>query len=268
LSHADTAIVLQGPLSDGIDFVSETVRHYQRVFNGAKIIISTWDSLKSPEVTALEELGVLVVTSTPPAYKGFSNVNLQIKSSLAGLHVAEKLGCRWLLKTRVDQRFYSAQSLSLFKQLVISFPLGALRGKQSGRIVVLTSSERLYLLSDFMTFGLAEDVISYWGADLVRERELSKQTLPQLPLGEKFTTPEVYLCSSFLERTLWKCEWTLEDWTMALSSRFVVVDPASVDFLWNKYSSREYLDRTYSNSQNGPVTMGDWFELLGKANDT
>jgi hypothetical protein len=269
LEHSDTAIVLQGPVRREIRFVAETVKLYTRLHPGVHIIVSTWDDTPIEDVLLLGELGAEIVLSQPPKYSGVSNTNLQLVSSRAGLEAAKKMGAEFSLKMRVDQRLYSPASLSILKMLA-GVPTGpTFRPSSLKRIAALSTDtfmSRIYGLSDFLTFGRTEDVLEYWSAPI---------TVPKVAVGgtemndssqladctKEF--PEVYVCSSFLERTGWHLGWSIQDWHKALVSRFAIADASTLDFFWNKYSSREHLWRRYGEiSHLREVTWGDWLELL------
>jgi hypothetical protein len=283
LDHSDTAIVLQGPVRREIRFVAETVKLYTRLHPGVHIIVSTWDDTPKENVLLLSELGAEIVLSQPPKYSGVSNTNLQLVSSKAGLEVAKEMGAMFSLKTRVDQRLYSPAALSIMKNLAGRPVLSAESSIPVGRLVALSSNSfmrRVYGLSDFLTFGRTQDVLDYWSAPI---------TAPKVPLGgtqmidpshladETREFPEVYVCSSFLERSGWRLGWSLQDWEKALVARFAITDASTVDFFWNKYSSREHLWRRYGDIPHlQEVTWGDWIELsyrslqvsLNSQNDT
>ena len=268
VSHQDTAIVLQGDLNHSSEFAIETVKLYKQIFPGIRIVLSTWVTARGNDTKALEQLGCVVVLSPMPASPGPSNRNLQLVSSNAGLEAANEIGVKYLLKSRLDQRIYSPHALSLLKGLVNRFPLSGPRTSQTKRLAVISNNtfiSRVYGVSDFLTFGIADDVLAYWGqgSQLEALKESSESNLD----GKSETFPEVYFCSNFLTRTEWDCDWTQKDWEFALQSRFIVVDGMSLDFFWNKYSSREMLWRRYGQIPHlEEVTFGGWLELIGAEN--
>jgi len=266
VDHSDTGVVIQGQVEGEVEFIKETIKLYQRQFMGSKIVVSTWDSTKESTISQLHDLGVEVVISEIPDTVGFGNVNLQLKSSIAGLEFASSFGLKYLLKTRSDQRLYSPTAISQLKHYVEQYPVFETTSVQSARLVTLSSSYTVYGLSDFLTFGYSADVVSYWQSEFVSGSIASFELRSDDSASEiKTITPEVYLCASFLERTGWKSLWTEEDWLEAIRNRFLIIDPSSLDFFWNKYSSKEYWDRRYVQSKAPRImSFGEWVEIFGQ----
>ena len=262
VSHEDTGIVLQGDLKISRGFTAETVKIYKKIFPGVNLLVSTWDTAHPKDIAALKALGATVITKPLPESSGPYNKNYQQKSAHAGLVEAKKLGVKYLMKTRVDQRLYSPHALSLMKGLIKSFPLLGSATNQNGRIVVIsnnTFTNRIYGVSDFLTFGLADDIERYWDSESPTGLDVPYESPETSELY-----PEIFFCSRFLERTGWDCDWSQQDWMLALRSRFIVVDGTSLDFFWNKYSSREILWRRYGQTPHlEEVTFGHWIELIG-----
>jgi hypothetical protein len=253
-NHDDTAIVLQGDLSSSSEFAIETTKMYFQNFPGVQVVVSTWQGTRKSDIEKLEKLGCTVVLSPIPESPGPYNRDLQLVSSNAGLKAGIEKGAKFLLKTRIDQRLYSPHALSLMKGLSHKFPISGPNTSQITRLVIVSNNtfiSRIYGVSDFLTFGSSVDVLAYWDS-------LGKT-------GEPQELPEAFFCRSFLERSGWECNGTQEDWELVLRSRFIVVDGVSLDFFWNKYSSREMLWRRYGQIPHlEEVTFGGWLELMTK----
>lgn len=254
VKHDDTAIILQGGLSGSSEFAIETAKIYLQNFPGVQVVISTWQGTRKSDIAKLEELGCTVVLSTIPESAGPSNRNLQLVSSSAGLKAGSEKGAKYLLKTRIDQRMYSPHALSLMKGLLQKFPISGPTTSQNSRLVTISNNtfvNRIYGASDFLTFGKSGDVLAYW--DLLGKS------------GEPEDFSEVFYCRHFLEKTGWECKETQKDWELVLRSRFIVVDGVSLDFFWNKYSSREMLWRRYGQIPHlEEITFGAWLELMSQ----
>lgn len=252
--HEDTAIILQGDLSTAREFALETVKIYLRNFPGVHVFVSTWQGARKGDIEKLERLGCTVVLSPVQESPGPSNRNLQLVSSDAGLKAGSEIGVKYLVKTRLDQRLYSPHALSLMKGLIKKFPITGPSTSQIRRLVVTSNNtfcNRLYGVSDFLTFGTSSDVLSYWDS-ITRSNESED-------------VPEVFYCRNFLKKTGWECKNTQSDWELVLQSRFIVVDGVSLDFFWNKYSSREILWRRYGQIPYlEEVTLGGWLELMSR----
>lgn len=244
----DTAIVMQGPLRHEDDFTLETVRRYRTNFPNAPIIVSTWDNEKGKGTESLESAGAHVVTHQPPEARGVQNSNLQMWSAAKGVAVAADLGASFVLKTRTDQRIYSERLFGLLHAMIEEFPLEDDQGDQYRRLVGLsfnTFAYRMYGLSDMFTFGAIEDMRRYWDGTL-DYREIEEPIRTSTPREfAQLQVCEVRYCSNFLQRTGWRLEWTLRDSWKALARRFAVLDAATVDLYWPKYSSKEERWRSY-----------------------
>jgi len=254
VKHDDTAIILQGDLSSSSEFALETAKIYFQNFPGVQVVISTWQGTRKSDIEEMEELGCTVVLSAIPESAGPLNRNLQLVSSSAGLKAGSEKGAKYLLKTRIDQRVYSPHALSLMKGLLQKFPISVRDTNQSARLVTISNNtfvNRIYGVSDFLMFGKSGDVLAYWDT-------MGKSSEP-----EEFS--EVFYCRNFLDRTGWACKDTQKDWELVLRSRFIVVDGVSLDFFWNKYSSREMLWRRYGQIPHlEEVTFGGWLELMSQ----
>lgn len=254
VNHDDTAIILQGDLSSSSDFAIETAKIYLQNFPGVQLVISTWLGTRKSDIEKLEGLGCIVVLSAIPESAGPSNRNLQLVSSSAGLKTGSEKGAKYLIKTRIDQRMYSPHALSLMKGLIYKFPISGPTTSQSARLIIPSNNtfvNRIYGVSDFLMFGESRDVLDYWDS-------MSKSVEPEV-------FPEVYFCRNFLKKTGWESEETTGDWELVLRSRFIVVDGVSLDFFWNKYSSREILWRRYGHIPHlEEVTFGGWLELMSQ----
>ena len=253
-NHQDTAIVLQGDLSSSSEFAIETTKMYFQNFPGVQVVVSTWQGTRKSDIEKLEKLGCTIVLSPVPESPGPYNRDLQLVSSNAGLKAGIEKGAKFLLKTRIDQRVYSPHALSLMKGLTHKFPITGPTTSQITRLVIVSNNtfiSRVYGVSDFLTFGSSGDVLAYWDS-------LGRT-------GEPQEFPEVFFCRNFLERSGWECNGTQKDWELVLRSRFIVVDGVSLDFFWNKYSSREMLWRRYGQIPHlEEVTFGGWLELMTK----
>lgn len=258
-NHEDTGIVLQGDLKASKEFTAETVKLYKKIFPGVKIVVSTWDTAHEKDLASLRALGVTVISNPLPEPIGIYNRNYQLLSTHSGLIQTKTLGVKYLLKTRVDQRLYSPHALSLMKGLIGAHPLSGPGANQNARIVAISNNtfiSRVYGLSDFLTFGLAEDILKYWQSEEETQLDTPRQGIESPELY-----PEIFFCSRFLKQTGWNCAWSQEDWQLALKHRFIVVDGTSLDFFWNKYTSREILWRRYGQiPQFEEVTFGRWIE--------
>lgn len=256
--ESDTAIILQGPIMENYSFTVETCLIYKSIFPGAKIIVSTW--VDSPP-TALRQIAEVaeVVASEPPINPGPWNVNLQLVSAINGATRAVESGATFTLKTRTDQRIYSPESLRMMKRLLEVFPVSEGWDMQKRLIVGSKNTflRRLYGLSDFLMFGVSSDVWQFYNS-----------SDPKYPSTLRETAyPEVSTTANFLQRSH-NLSWTHDDYMKALGECFLVVDSASLDFFWPKYSSKEERMRKYrSEDFREEISFASWLLIHARYSD-
>lgn len=259
---AGTVIVLQGPVIEEDDFTLETVKIYQKIFRGTPIIVSTWNNTRPALVASLRSLGVEVLQSATPPYRGYGNVNYQIVSTTAGLKRAKALGYTWAVKTRTDQRIHAPTALGFLKGLLETFPPPA---SMPSRLVVtgLTRKYKLYHLSDMFHFGHIDTLLAYWDAPhdtrefVEADMEHNASSFQRI---SRMMVCEAYLFSSFLSRAGEAIEGTLQHSWRMIAKYTVVIDRESLDLFWPKYRpSREYRDRVYHGiSLFAEVPFSEW----------
>lgn len=270
---SDTAIVIQGPLVKKHDFTFETVKLYRQIFPGSIIIFSTWRSEPKEELSKIEKLGAHISTKEAPPKGGLGTHNLQMTSSHAGALFANFLGAEFVMKTRSDQRIYNPFAIRLMKGLLQSFPLSEEASKsQDARLAVISFSSfayRIYGLSDMLHFGKSTDILKYWNGSQDNRLRIdeSMALFPTILDVARQRIAETYYMTNFLQATDWDLKWTLEDYWAACMERFVIVDAASLDLYWPKYSLQEDRWKNYRY----PITHQEldfafWIGLGQKAN--
>ena len=247
--ESDTAIILQGPIMEEYSFTVETCLMYKSIFPGSHLIVSTWiDS--SP--TALRQVAEVaeVVTSEPPKNPGPSRNNYQLISTINGATRAVESGATYTLKTRTDQRIYSPESLRMMKRLLEVFPVNESWKLQKRLIVGSRNSflRRLYGLSDFLMFGISSDVWQFYNS-----------SNPKYPsIIPEPTFPEVAMTANFLQKNH-HLAWTHDHYMKVLAECFLVVDSASLDHFWPKYSPKEEKWRRYhSENRLEEISFASW----------
>lgn len=274
IDHAGMAIVMQGPIAAAGDFTLETLRLYARHMPGCDLILSTWADTPERELDPVRALGVRVVLSEKPAVAGLFNVNMQITSAGAGVRAAVEAGARWVLKTRTDQRLGDRNALAFLEGLARAFPPAEGSGQEARIIGVGHGSLKFvpYHMTDQTVFGRARDMLAYWTPPL---REAAPPahwpgTLPEIfarvPIGElaRHGAAESYIASSFLRRMGHEPAWTVADSWAAFRDRFCFIDPAMVDFYWEKgqtISLVEHLRRYDMVSNRYDMGFGEWLLL-------
>jgi len=264
------AIVIQGPVIRAHRFTLETVLLYKKIFPGSTIILSTWDEEEGSEIDGAVEAGADVVLSARPTHAGLANHNLQMQSSHAGLFRARELGLKYALKTRSDQRLHNPLSVSTLKRLLTTFPLEQSQSTaQTSRIIFPSFNSFAFLpfhLSDMLQFGATADVLNFWDGtfDQRAAKNLSVNDPNETVLAvAKRRVGEAYFLTRFLEKTGWDCEWTLQNYWEACVARFLIVDAASLDLFWPKYSLREERWKRYDFAvSHQEFDFGFWLRLV------
>lgn len=264
-SHADTAIVLQGPLERRDNFTLSTIRLYKCLWPEAQVILSTWEGTPTRDLSAAESLGAQIVLSSDPANPGPFNTNRQIVTSNNGLRRARDQGATWALKTRTDQRVHHGAAIDFMKSLA-RLPSKRLPPSASARVVVPslnTFKFRLYGITDQLQFGLISDLLNFWPADLDERPPDFSHRAPETPREyAALRICEVLFTSKYLERTGWELNWTLLDSWESYASAFAIVDSSALDLLWPKYSTLEERWRRYTGiSPLEEVSFAEWWLL-------
>jgi hypothetical protein len=259
-------IVLQGPILERDDFTLETIRVYKKHYPLAKIILSTWEG---QDISQFKAEDIVVVLLKKPETSGISNVNYQIVSAQAGMLQANELGCKYVLKTRTDQRMYATNAIEYLLNLIKAFPI-KVNCKQNERIVACGFNSfkyRLYGFSDMFYFGNIEDMLVYWSValdqrDPVKIKKLHESNLSLLEYA-KTEAVEVYLTANYLRAIGRDLQWTLKDSLQKYAEHFCFVDKESLDIYWPKYSNKEYRWLAYDKKDNSYEQIGfkDWFNL-------
>jgi len=258
--YSEYAIVVQGPLYTNFRLTLETLLLFKKNYPGAMLILSTWEGEDARTIAEAQRAGVEVLTSKILPYGGPTNINRQIYSSLSGVLHAKKAEKKYVLKIRSDQRLYAPRALSYLSDLLALFP--AHPGKARGRIIGrLADRKKLYMLSDFFYFGYTEDMEVFFSAPLVEK----PVRLPFLEEWRPFSN-EGYMCWQYAERLGYPLATTTEDFSKLLARQFLIVDLASLDFLFHKggYKRMRFFERAeleYGYVKDLKVDFAEWLEL-------
>ena len=266
VSDENIAIVMQGPLITKDNFTLETLKLYLKFFPSCHIFLSTWETEEPLLLKLIEDLGIKVILNKKPSYSGLSNINFQIISTSQGIIEAKNWNCKYVLKTRTDQRIYSKNSINLCYLAIKKFPV--LHGyPQKERIVSFNLNSfkyRLYGLSDMINFGHIDDMCKYWCVDCdIRTHEDIGEAKTLLDFSrQRFA--EVYFLTSFLNNIERPIKWTLEDSWNVIREHFIVLDTSSIDLLWKKYTHKEFRHENYKLIHNTQLNFSDWLIFQNK----
>ena len=102
-NNSDTAIIIQGGLNGVLDFVSESIDLYLKLFSDSKIILSTWKDDLTNNFLSKYQNKIHIIINNKPA-KIFHNTDLQIISTYSAIEYAKNNNFKYCLKTRTDCR--------------------------------------------------------------------------------------------------------------------------------------------------------------------
>jgi hypothetical protein len=190
------------------------------------LIVSTWEGENPCMVARLRDLGVQVLLSPKPAVAGRYNVNFQSTSSAAGIAHAIAAGCRFVAKTRADQRLCAIHTLYGLPALLDAFPPAAGIGQRARLISTSygTYKNNPFHFSDFFQFGDATELES--------DRTSSIKFLDYYAYS-----PEKYLITQFISSFGENLPLTVEAWWKVLAERLLVLDWQQLDVYWPKYAA-------------------------------
>jgi hypothetical protein len=237
-------IVMQGPVLKDYDFTFETIKIYKKHFQNTKIILSTWEGEKIPPEHGADE----IVLSKKPDYAGVFNINMQIVSSINGINRARELGFEYVVKTRTDQRFYAVNIKKYLFNLIDIFPphLTVQKSRLAG--FSFNSSKPRRIITDMFMFGHIEDMIKWWSPEL---------TTPETTVS----APEFYFQAEYFKKIGFDAGDTAGGFYRFLADCFIVIDSASFDFYWPKYTAFETRFVRYWHHVLEGLSFKDWFNI-------
>ena len=264
-NNSDTAIIIQGGLNGVLDFVSESIDLYLKLFSDSKIILSTWKDDLTNNFLSKYQNKIHIIINNKPA-KIFHNTDLQIISTYSAIEYAKNNNFKYCLKTRTDCRLHNSNSIKYFKNLLRIFPIDEKYKNLSSRIIscsIDTRKFRVYGLSDILLFGEIENMLKYFYKEPF-EISLNKN-FGNYPCIIKDTAVinEIFLCARYLKNSDINLEWSLSDWWKICGEIFCVVDPYSIDFFWYKYHWKyeQRFIQNYTSDNKQALTFSDWLNL-------
>tara|TARA_Y100001968_G_C19412526_1_gene747118 strand:- start:915 stop:2168 length:1254 start_codon:yes stop_codon:yes gene_type:complete len=286
--YSKTAIILQGPISKslargkiqeqlcnskthkselGIKLIKLSLERYSIFYPDSPKIISTWDTTDSDILEYLKYLAsnlpnvyLLVSPLTSVNYDSYKTPsNAQIHSTNAGIELARKIGCEYILKSRTDMVFGADNFLDILHTLHLThnkFLPSSLKGK----IVVGSTNSfmaRPYCLSDMFSFGFLDDMKLMWDLPLAISREpidkielhlgtkpLDQRMEPVLIETLKGTVHDVsarkgenYIFSNLIRRTGFDYSDSMDNYMKWIASSIIVVDNSILRIAWPKYKN-------------------------------
>jgi len=258
-------IVMQGPLLSDNNYTLNTLTQYRKWFPESPVIFSTWNDQNPETLDKIRGLGCDVLVSDTQEFEvhsANSNFNRQLHSSHLGIAQAARLGVKFAVKTRSDQRIYNPHSLESLQELLRKFELRN-AVNQNARIAVSslnTFALRLYGVSDMFTFGQIDDLLVYWNGRLDLRKVSNSGGFSRSYATNR--NMEVFLATNFLENCGDSLEWTLADYWDSLARRFLVVDSNYLDLHWPKYRPIENRWSWNNDKRSAEVSFAMWLGML------
>lgn len=273
-----TGILIQGPLSNDINFEINTIKNYLKLFKSSEICVSTWND---PRVSQLNYnldkfKNVHFVINKIPNDSNFNlsrNTDKQTFCTYNGLKYLKNLGIEYVIKSRTDWRIYKPNSLIFLKSLLDTFPVK--KNKISKKRIISTSMMSLkfsaYELSDTLQFGHIDDLLQYWDKEYMIHG-LKKMNFDHLN-NIRNNIPvisNIFLTARYLDKIGFEINWSLENWWQSLVDYFCVIDAESLDVVWTKYHDWKYEKRFYKNydaKSSRSIEFLDWLSLYSNGVD-
>lgn len=246
----ELAIVIQGVITEKDDFTLETVRFYKKLFKGAIIILSTWDSTSKELLKKFKDEGCFIVLSKMFKPSGLGNVNYQICTSFSGINKAKELGAKYVLKNRSDLRIYREFSFEYMKTLLEIYPVLGKEIPLKGRILTLSGlAPQIVCINsyqDFMYFGYTDDMYALFDIPYDERGDDVFASSSRRYFDCKYNgvynakevcldrTPEVYITTAFLSKYK-ECGMTVKDSWQFFHDYFLVLDFKAIEAIWYKY---------------------------------
>ncbi len=258
------AIIVQGAILVENSFTYDSIKLYQKMYTNSKIILSTWIDESDENLGPFRELGIEIILNYKPTVSDGTNINLQILSSKSGIGRAMELGCKYVLKSRTDQRMYNPNIFAYLISLQKTFP-SSVKG-QDNRLIFISMNSfkyRLYSISDMFMFGTIEEMFKYWDVKYkdIYNPSVTKNLSIKDWSSERFN--EVYLFTEYLIKYNHTLKWTLEDYWDCCKDYITIVDDKVIDLYWHKYKRfSEYKNKTYDYASNAEeMLFNDWLTI-------
>lgn len=247
-------IIIQGPLRVENDFTYETIKYYTKVYKECEIILSTWEDEKKEELIKIKKLGIEIIINKKPKSGDINNLNYQVISTKEGINLAEKKGCKYIIKTRTDFRIYETGVDKFLMSLLKIYPSNT--PEQNQRVIGIGLNIRSYdpSFSDLFQFGTIDEMKKMWDISLNQEgtsasiyNNISKEKyniyLEQCNAIERYNNisyPEGYILRNYLNKLNVDLGKNLENYYKILKDNFIIIDMEMINLYWDKYSKEEF----------------------------
>lgn len=249
----DISIVVQGAVDLAV--TPKCVLAARERFPGAEVILSTWRGAATSDIIADR----IIYNQDPGGLRcayAIDNTNRQIVSSRSGVHQATR---RYILKIRSDCFIKSPKILSYWDLYLIRSE--SYRWFEH-RVIIPTLYCKRFLdvaskiptpfhYSDWIQFGLAEDIRKIWDIDIIAPKEFVGIYSPQKYKGNKLRgiwtensyVAESYIFSSSVKKTFPQikyqgfsdyCSEVMIQSEKILFNNFILIEPDHLDVVVEK----------------------------------
>jgi len=261
-------VIVQGPIYHSKYLTLNVLNDFLSSDEESQIILSTWqeeDSLyiETHLMAFIATERLRIIKSNKPFYYGISNINLQISSVKNAFEFLGDEQTQYVLKVRSDQRFLNPNVCTSLEGYFNRYS-----NEPSLHKILITSLNTLvyrnFGASDFLQFGLFQDVKEFWGLDLdVRQESDLKYTQPKNMKEESENSIcEIFLTRNYLAKIGYLFEDNLLGSLKAFADIFIIVDPDQIGLIWTKYSfaasERDFLPETSPFLE---LTQNRWLQL-------
>lgn len=273
IKSEEISVVVQGNID--LKYIEICLKSIRHVLPKAELILSTWIEDRKKLNNLNLNCDKYVFSKDPGAEllnkesKSTNNINRQIISTQKGLAVATR---KYILKYRSNMSLLSNNFLYFYEK----HSKNADFFKQKLLIVdYYTRNPRIINMpfnpSDWIIFGLSEDVRKYYNISLQSKDEVlwfknHKNTSNLFKSVYALYSPEQYICISFLKKYIRiKCksyydasEKNIETTEMFLAKNMIVIDSKKNGIIFLKYSPNRYFEKSTL------LTYNDWCFLNKK----
>ena len=272
IKSKDISVVIQGPTNFNIKRIIINIKKF---LPNSEIILSTWETSDASEVEHL--IDKIVYSKDPGATiydkkrKLQNNINRMILSSQVGLKRATR---KYTLRLRSDllminnnilkivktkYRYKRNKEDSLYKERIIAGDIFSLKSEEKGEKKVLT----LFHVSDWINFGLTEDLNELFDVSLVNEPEFSEYFIKNKKNNYDIfyertwnMSPEQYITSEnakkIYKNLTFKHYLDINKTNLNLSERFIINNYTIVNlYKLGFISLKENYHKTYINQKIG-----------------
>lgn len=261
-------VIVQGPIHHSKYLTLNVLNDFLSSHEESQIILSTWQEentlyIETHLMAFIATKRLRIIKSSKPAYSGISNINLQISSVKNAFEFLGDEQTQYVLKVRSDQRFLNPNVCTTLEEYFNRYS-----DETSLHKILITSLNtfvyRNFGASDFLQFGLFQDIKDFWGLELDsrRESDLKYPKPKNMKEESENSVCEVFLTRNYLAKIGYLFEDNLLGSLKAFADVFIVVDADQIGLIWTKYgfvaNGRGFLPE---NSPFLELTQNRWLQL-------